>query len=433
MRFICCVSLAMSVTLVSHAAESCRLPEFASPVVNESTLERVLAHEARCQKDADWLFWIGQALNTLHRYSEAAERLESALMIAPGHWQARVEYLVALEGSGEIPSARALHSDLIHDPEIPETVRQALVRRPLPDLPLWREQGNTTYSSLTLTLAHDSNLLGSPSTRALELTLPEGRVPVSLTRESRPKSGSLARLDFRHQQQWPSENGQRLWHALFTGNLRYAPNESQADYGAYEMRIENAAYERGPYIQTHLLGAINRAGEFYRQAGLEAGWERSRNGQLCRLRLGAEHQHRQYPVARQLDGRYSGLLIRNLCVSPGWKMELRIGQDQAQHQQRPGGDRQRIQIALGHAINWQDARLYLDAEFEHLQDSKGYSPLLEDNLKRNINRQLYRVEFNKPLFTMEFIAGVEIGKQHSNLALFTTESRSVYLGLRYLW
>ena len=43
----------------------------------------------------DWLFWVGQTLNTLHRYPEAAERLEAALMYQPDHWQARLEYLAA--------------------------------------------------------------------------------------------------------------------------------------------------------------------------------------------------------------------------------------------------------------------------------------------------------------------------------------------------
>jgi hypothetical protein len=432
-RAVCCASLFLLVTPASHASDDCHLPEFASPVINETLLQTVLGHETRCSKDADWQFWIGQALNTLHRYPEAAERLESALMIAPGHWQARIEYLVALEGSGEIPSARALIDDLIHDPQIPETLRQALASRPLPDLPLWREQGKTTYSSLTLSLGHDSNLLGNPSARTLNLTLPEGQVPANLTRDSRPKSGALTRIDYRHQQQWPSEESGRLWHALFTSNLRYAPSETRADYIAYEARLENAAYERGPYIQGHLLGATNRSGEFYRQGGLEAGWESARIDPICRLRLGGEYQHRQYPVADELNGQYTGLMLRNVCVSPGKKMELRIGQDHAERSQRPGGDRQRIQLAFGQAINWQNARLYLDVEYEHIRDLDGYSPLLGNNLKRNINRQLYRIEFNKSLSTMEIIGGIEFAKQHSNLALFTTESRTLYIGLRHLW
>jgi hypothetical protein len=423
----------MLVVPVANAGASCRLPEFNSPVINQALLDYALTHEARCNKDPDWLFWVGQALNSLQRYGEAAERLESALMIEPGHWQARIEYLVALEGSGEIPSARALIESLKDDPDVPQAIRQTLANRPLPDLPLWREQGKTTYSSLTLTLGHDSNLLGSPAAGTLELTLPEGKVPVTLSRDNRPRPGTHTRIDYRHQQQWPNQDGQRLWHALFTGNLRHAPGVSKADYIAYEARVENAAYERGPYLQAHLLGAINRNGEFYRQGGLEAGWERTRSGQLCRLRLGGEYQHRSHPLSKQLDGQYSGILLRNLCVSPGWKMELRIGQDRATHDQRPGGDRQRIQMALGHAINWQAARLYLDAEFEYIDDRKGYSPLLENNLKRNIKRQLYRIEFNKPLFAMEFLAGVELAKQRSNLALFTTESRSIYIGLRQLW
>ncbi len=433
LRAVCCVCLILLFAPVTQAGEQCRFPEFFSTVINEEMLERVLAHEPTCRKDVDWLFWVGQALNTLHRYPEAADRLESVLMLDPDNWQARVEYLVALEGSGEIPSARALQAELIHDAAIPESVRRALSKRLLPDLPLWREQARTTYSSLTFTLARDSNLLGSPSAGSMDLTFPDGRVPVILAPENRPRSGVLNRLDYRHQLQLPMENGERFWHAFFIGNLRYTPSLTRADYTAYEVRLENAAYEQGPYIQTHFLGALNRDGEFYRQTGLEGGWERSQLGEVCRLRLGGEYQHRQYPAAEQLEGHYAGLLLRNVCVSPGWKMELRLGQDMAVHEQRPGGDRQRIQLAFGRAFNWQEARLYLDAEFEHLRDLEGYSPLLETNLKRRINRQLYRVEFNKPMFGMEFIAGLELSKQDSNLVLFETESRSVYLGLRYLW
>ena len=113
LRAICSVCLTLLFAPVTLAGEQCRFPEFFSTVINEEMLERVLAHEPTCRKDVDWLFWVGQALNTLRRYPEAADRLESVLMREPDHWQARVEYLVALEGSGEIPSARALQAELI--------------------------------------------------------------------------------------------------------------------------------------------------------------------------------------------------------------------------------------------------------------------------------------------------------------------------------
>lgn len=434
-----CVAALVLLSPRAHAAapDGCQLPEYSAPVSSIAALgealNRVLQFEPRCRTHPDWLFWVGQTLNTLHRYPEAAERLEAALMYQPDHWQARLEYLVALEGSNDIPAARALRTDLLNDPGIPASVRAQLAQRRLPDLPLWREQSKAVFGSLTLIQGYDDNLLGSPTLRSLDLTVGDSIIPVALADSSRPRAGAYTRLDYRHQYQQLDAQEERLWQLIVAASARQAPAHPLADYTAYDLRAENAAYRNGPYVQASLIGARNRSATFYRQTGIEAGWERNRAEHLCRLRAGVEAQRRTYPGERSLDGNYLGLILRQICLTPGTRIELRLGQDHARHPNRPGGDRQRAQLALGHAINWSTSRLYLDAEYEHLRDQEGYSPLLAHNLKRRINRRLYRIEYNKTLADIELMVGIEHGQHRANLPLFTSRTTQLYLAIRRYW
>lgn len=75
----------------------------------------------------------------------------------------------------------------------------------------------------------------------------------------------------------------------------------------------------------------------------------------------------------------------------------------------------------------------LDASHEYQQDERGFSPLLENNLTRKINKTIYRIEYAYLNQNIEPLLGIELLEQRSNLALYTTSTLMGYLGLRWTW
>lgn len=285
--------------------------------------------------------------------------------------------------------------------------------------------------SLTLTLGHDDNLLASPVVRDLELTLPGGRLPVTLSDDTRPRQGYFWRLDA-HSQTWISgPSPDRLWIGSLTGSVRGTPGNSTARYAALETRLENAAMHQGSYYQLNLLAAFNQEGSFYRQSGGELGWDIAMSGDNCRLRLGAELQQRRYPHTTLLDGRYQGALLRYQCN--GWRAETRLGSDLARSTGRAGGDQQRQNLLLGRVMQQGPHQWRLDYEYEKIRDRQGYSPLLENDRTRRTGKSLYRLEYLHRLNDLDLFTGAEITRQHASLPLFVTRSNLFYLGLRRTW
>jgi len=78
-------------------------------------------------------------------------------------------------------------------------------------------------------------------------------------------------------------------------------------------------------------------------------------------------------------------------------------------------------------------RLNLEVDAEHQQDARGFSPLLESNLKRRVNKTAYRIEYTYLGGRMEPFVGAEWLRQQSNLPLYAVDTRIVYAGLRVAW
>jgi hypothetical protein len=72
-----------------------------------------------------------------------------------------------------------------------------------------------------------------------------------------------------------------------------------------------------------------------------------------------------------------------------------------------------------------------------IDDSSGYSPLLEYGAIRHMNQSQFSVEFSKPvpltwLYGAEAVVQLQAVRQRSNLVLFSY-GVSTYGGLRWRW
>ena len=426
-----CLGVFFAPQAVADAGDDCRPADIEFLTASGMHDEPDRAREERCRKSPDYQYVAGRLLNGLQRYPEAAERLELALMLRPDHWPSRMEFLIALRGNGDLLSARALLASLRDDGAIPADVRAALPERLDPPLPVLGGAPRLVLRTgrIGLTAGYDSNLMMVPTVRNFDLTLGGSRIPVALTNDNLPRGGHFWRLDASGQMILNSSHTGRFWLGGLSAILRHAPGNSNADYAAIEGRIENVPLRSGGYFQGSLLTAVNRDRAFYRQGAIEFGRDQEIRDS-GRLRLGLEVQHRSYPQTPALDGRYQGALLR--YADNGWRAELRLGRDLARTE-RAGGDQDRYGLVLNRDFRTRYGRWLVGYERESLRDREGYSPLLESNRQRRMDKNIYRVEYAVPYRDLEFFAGAEFVRQKSNLPLFVTRSNAFYAGLRSLF
>jgi hypothetical protein len=277
----------------------------------------------------------------------------------------------------------------------------------------------------------DDNLLGAPSHTGFELTLPSGRLPVTLAPDQRPRSGSFVRFDLDQQGGLPLPLGR--WRYALAASWRQTVNYSPADQwqlgGLLEFRPENMA---GPY----LLGVyqhLNRGGDTLlqqRQFGL--GWEFS-HPQPCQFRLGGEIQWLAYPANPDLDGVYQGLMTQWACPVWDLQVQLRVGQDTPQSERRPGGLQHQHALRVLKSQPLFANHLALEFEWYRQADNTGYSSLLESNAARRLDRRVYRAEYRWLGQAYNPYIGIEWLDQQSNLPLFALANRVITVGVRLPW
>lgn len=419
-------------SLSAHAGEPSACPTQAQPGETPAALlARLQPHALNCKRDITYLFTLGQLLNTLQHYDQAIDPLESVLMQQPDHWPAQLEYAIALDGSGDRISADALLAQLEQEPRLPPELQPIIAQR----RQQWQQASTPpilTQNRLALIAGYDDNLLGSTRTTQLDLTLPNGTLPVLLDPSGQPKAGNFQRLDWQYDIRRPASDGS-YWNLQLAASARHAPSHQDTNFNILGLSLEHISpNQQGPYLQLAAQNLHTQGGNIYRLAGLGSGLDLAA-GRHCVSRLGAELQHRQFPQAAIYNGIYSGLLLDTHCPQSGWHGWLRYGRDFAEYDNRPGDDQNRAAIHVGKYTTFGPHRLRLEVDLEHLADDNGFSPLLENNLRRKINKTIYRLEYKTTLAGIEPAIGIEWLAQKSNLPLYDVRTRMAYLGLNFRW
>jgi hypothetical protein len=419
----------------------------------DAALDALLAQLPQCQDDPGWLVAAGQTLNQARRYGDAADLIERALLLQPALRGARVDYVVALAGSGDVDAARALLADLLAEPDLPAGLRSVLLRHS-GSLPLALAGGWRADGSLGLRLGRDSNLLGAPDLQSITLTLGGQLVEVLLDESYRARGGSFRQIEGSVGVSYLGRSGMR-WVAGAAWRDRDSPALPAADSRQAELLAEwSAPLPRLPSWRAYaslaggnLRSPLSAFDARTRVLGLEA-----TAGPECGVRLASDVQDRRYTDNPLLSGRYSGQGLSVVCgggprtlASGGYTLlALRTGTDRPDALLRPGGDqRQRaIRLATSQPLARVNARLpgyvTLDAEWSRQQDSKEYSPILDSGRTRTLSRRAIRVEWRWPVSghgrtIWEPALGFDAVSQSSNISLFRLDSRGPYAALRLRW
>jgi hypothetical protein len=78
-------------------------------------------------------------------------------------------------------------------------------------------------------------------------------------------------------------------------------------------------------------------------------------------------------------------------------------------------------------------KLSLEIEYTRQNDQSGYSPLLENNTVRQVQRVAYRAEYGWTAGRLRPYLSFESLRQQANLPLFDSQNQVLTLGLRSTW
>ncbi|KRB85141.1 tetratricopeptide repeat protein [Noviherbaspirillum sp. Root189] len=158
----------------------------------------------------------------------------------------------------------------------------------------------------------------------------------------------------------------------------------------------------------------------------------------CRIGFSAENEWRRYTELTNFD---ANILWGQAGVACDWKLADipvqtivlgRTGHDHPTGDRAGGVTRHNELIAqVAMPIAW-GARAEFSTTFAKAVDSEGYSPVLEDNAARRLDRRNMRLTVTVPLNTASdvlFLA--EDNRFKSNLALFRQSGKSLSVGFRY--
>ena len=395
-----------------------------------------------CGGNPSYLAYRGAVLNAMGKPAEGGAFLEQALLLNPELAGAQIDYAESLAALGDTAGASALIKQLLSRPDVPDLLRPQLERRlnaleavqrtdllhALPDAGKgWRGIGSVTFR-----VGRDTNLNSAPARTTLNLTIPGAEAVLLLAPAFRERSGAAGILEATGQAVRSLEGGAAL-HLYGEGRIRSSSDPSDTNYqqaqlvGAYShaLDIGEALVSVG---STHL----QYGGEYLYQAtrlGLARDWR----APTCRPRLGVETEWRRYPAAPVLDGQFYALGTGAACYLGPSRLSViaRAGVDYAQRD-RPGGDQRLADLRVTWVGAFRNGSVLADLIVSAQRDRGGYSPLLENNAVRRIDRASLHLEYAHPLSSVwSLVATYDVTVQRSNLQLFDITGRAVYFGIRW--
>ena len=365
--------------------------------------------------------------------ARARELLEAIVADRPEFAGARLDLALAAYRSGDTEAGLEhldyLRSHFILPGSIASQVDYWYQRwqSPAPTKP------NAWQGDLTLSYGRDSNVNAGLATNSLTLSFPGGNVAYPLDRSAQPYADNFYLLALNA---WGPAHAIALGKLTPVIQLRNKRLNEQSDYDSIDINAgaiylqpaENSGSWRiAGFLQYYQLGGktINTA---FRLSTL-----RMHPWGACQLSGGGELETRQ---AKDLTDMGGGLLSVNAglsCPLPGEasiSSLLRAGYTRPRDDW-PGGSKTGLEFALQYNQPLGASRRFEATwRYSQLNDSEGYSPLLENNATRRLKRNDYALTLRQEIGTgWEALLSIEHVSQNSNLPLFEYQGSLLMLGL----
>jgi len=364
---------------------------------------------------------IAITLNSQARYAEAVDLLERALLLSPKVPKGLIEYQKALAG---IQGARKMKViDL--------------------DLTSLLQAGWHIKRQAHIKVGVSDNLNRAPTSPTIPISIAGQAVNVLLADDERPKSGqglelgialeAYSRLNSTVELIASAEILQRK--ATETGYINYQWAKLAASW--VEALPKNHSIVWG--VTADILNYNQQRPYYVLQGMTRYGFP---SWQKCVPQIGLDIKHQAQQKNKALEGQYIGGVVALNChkKDQAYTLQLSLGQDWANNE-RLGGDQKKARLQLSHIWNVGEQikgdKLSTTASYFRQQDQKGYSALLNNGSKRNIQRIDLSIEYAWPMHMFgknwQGFTSIEWTKQESNILLFETAAQEVWFGLKKTW
>ena len=395
-----------------------------------AALRRAQAHSLACENRFDYHAHLGGLLLALKQTVQAANALEKSLMLEPEQPGTQLDYAHALALLGETAIAQEIVNQVSARPDIHPSLRQWLRdstgERPTAT-PHW-----SWAQLLQTTAGHETNLSSATHANAITLFLSNGPVLVPLDDGAKPQSGAGLKNLLAVQGQSPAGGPDlRLTMALQTRHASGVPENHMAALSATYVKPWGQGQLHVRWDGHH----FQRNNSFtYQDHGLALQYHFAPWPTPCKWRTSLGSADQQFSGNTSLNGRLTQARLEGSCKHADQSEThwgLGTGQDKAQTNQRPGGDKTRQDWTIRHERLVGKVVTQAWLRQTKLQDSERFSPLLGDLVSRST-----RIDWGTGAWwpvAPQWSAGldVESTSQKSSNVLLNIKNLSIYAGLRW--
>jgi tetratricopeptide (TPR) repeat protein len=399
-----------------------------------AALHAMQAHSARHENDPRYYYLLGAIALKVPDYAAAASAFERVVIMQPDNAGAWMDLAIASAELGNTVSAleyfNYVESEFNPPPALREVIasyRRRLTARSTPASP-WR-----AYAQAVLGV--DTNANSGLNVASIPLTVRDERIDLTLDPAYRARSDTYAQLGAGTAYKQPL-GGNTLELAV---GVRERAFRHEHDFSTMELDASaglqrpTALGDAGAWLYFEHISLGGKA----LVRNMRAVMQIERPHGECRAGLAAEFEWRRYISLTPLDANITWLQAGFAC---DWRvidhtvqsaLIGRIGYDRSMDD-RPGGDARRAElIAQASAPIGYGVTAELSATLSLTRDTQGYSPLLENNAARHLDRANIRLQLTKPLgrYT-DAILLIEDNRYHSNLDLFKQSGQNLAIGIR---
>lgn len=403
-----------------------------------------LAQQISAAQDSGQLYQLGLSALAARQPQLARQALERVVSARPefaGAWLdlalatyqsgdpvAAIEHLEYLRSQFSLPPALAAQVDHWFDQW--QATPQALPAAPVTQRAGW-------VGELQLGLGHDSNANNGLARGQITLSLPTGNTLFDLDKAYRPRADLFALLGLTLGGPSVKLGAGRISPLLL---LRSKQLAQEGDYSTLDLQ-PGLAYQHPPSSegggnwQAHLMAQHYRLGGQPLFNGLRLSAVRNQAWQACQGSASADLETKAHQRVPSLSGHLLGFGAGLLCrLSAENKLSLsaKTSLDRAGPTRAGGNSRStELQLRFDHAISPTQS---LQSTWQHLRtaDQAGYSPLLQDNAPRSLQRNTLSLSLRQAIApAWEARLSLEHFVQRSNLALFEQRGSQLLLGVAY--
>ncbi|MCX7170393.1 MAG: hypothetical protein NTY41_08900 [Proteobacteria bacterium] len=370
----------------------------------------------------------------------ALHALERVVLQSPERAGAWVDLAIAHARLGETETAATLLDYVEQTFPVPPALRTALdnARRQL----LAMRLAGGWHGEFSASIGHDSNANSGLGIDRLTLTLDGVPAEFLIAPEFRVRSDAFMQLGGRLRRAWDTTLAGAQGRFMLTGTAKAKDYRSEKNFNLGDATLQ-AVYQQpalGGEAEVSVgTQQIRLGGEsLVNIRRLQLAWGRRLAelvpGVNCRLQAGPENELRSYPDRHYLDGGIHWLGLQLICATAGsdTALSLRAGNDDPDAA-RPGGKTSRSELTLVHRTGlWQQFSGEFSLSAARSNDADGYSPVLDGNSRRHIDRYYANAVVYWPVsYGVEALASLEVSRQDSNIAIFDQSGRVFMLGARY--